>query len=188
MGIKNKWTKFTALMVVVCLVFSVPAFAAESPEDIAVANRVLDNGDIVTCVASQKVPLLVESAKTDNGQIVTLLVYADDDDETDSTQDTATPRIYDDREVSQKYDIAYVVDGKVISVHSAAVVGVCWNNSSYSQITSVNFTHLAGVISATNYKISGNTVTLSMQPPNYPLAKFLITLSSGGAWSCSQIQ
>lgn len=185
MGIKNKWTKFTALMVVVCFVFSVSAFAAEPLTDIAVVNHVLDDGEIVTCVASQKVPLLTENVKSDNGQIATLLVY---DGETESTQNTVTPRIYDDREVSHNYDIAYVVDGKVISVHSAAVVGVCSNNSSYSQITSVSFTHLAGVTSATNYKISGNTATLSMQPPNYPLAKFLITLSSGGAWSCSRVQ
>lgn len=189
MGIRNKWTKFTALMVVVCLLFSVPAFAVESTEtipNIAVNNaiRVSDNCKIVSCATSHMIPLFVENVKSDNGQIATLLVYYE---KPESAKDTGTPKISDDRERSTIIDWYYLTqDGKLITYYTAHVTGVCSHNSDYSQITSVNWKHQSGAISTTNSKINGNTATLSLQPPDFALKHTFVTLSSGGAWSVIQ--
>ena len=189
LGIKSKWTKFTALMVVVCFVFSVSAFAVESTEtipNIAVANaiRVFDNCKIVSCDTSHMIPLLVENVKSDSGQTATMLVYYE---KPESAEDRGTPRISDDRERSAIIDWYYfTTDGKLITTYKIYVKGVCSNNSSYSQITSVSFEHQAGLTSTTKYKINGNTATLSMQPPGYPLKKALLTLSNGGAFSLKE--
>ena len=191
MGIKSKWTKFTALMVVVCFVFSVSAFAVESTEtipNIAVANaiRVFDNCKIVSCDTSHMIPLLVENVKSDSGQTATMLVYYE---KPESAEDRGTPRISDDRERSAIIDWYYfTTDGKLITTYKIYVKGVCSNNSDYSQITSVNWKHQSGAISTTKYKISGNTATLSLQPPGYALKNTYVTLSSGGAWSITQDQ
>ena len=191
MGIKSKWTKFTALMVVVCFVFSVSAFAVESTEtipNIAVNNavRVLDNCKIVSCATSHMIPLFAENVKSDNGQIATVLVYYE---KPESSEDMVTPRISDDRERSATFDWYYFTqDGKLITYYKANVKGVCSHNSDYSQITSVSFTHQSGLTSTTKYKISGNTATLSLQPPGYALKNTYVTLSSGGAWSITQDQ
>ena len=184
MGIRNKWIKFTALMVVVCFVFSVPAFAVESTGDIpniAVANRVLDNGEIVTCVASQKTPLLVESVKSDNGQIATLLVY---EVNTESAQEgTITPKVYDDRQVSTQYDLVYVQNGQTLSVYRATIVGtISTADSSNRQITSVSFAYRSGLTCATSSAIRGYTASLAMAPPNFPASCFIVTLGSGGSF------
>ena len=113
MRIRNKWIRFTALVAVVCFVFSVTAFAAESSEsilDTAVAAHVLDDGEIATYVASRTTPSLVKSYELDDGQIATWVAY---EVNSESAQDEIiTPDGYDDKEVSTQYDLVYYLNGQ----------------------------------------------------------------------------